>query len=175
MFAVKPDVETAQVLFELDRLLDIFDAYDPAHVLEVGTWHGGTLWHWLQGGREVVSVDDTMFGAEEWESWALTSGSTLHMLQGGSQDREIVEQARALGPYDFVFIDADHTYNGVRSDWDNYRPMVAAGGVVAFHDIVSRPEYGVHQLWQEIKAEHPTVEIVEGSRPDYCGIGVVYL
>ncbi len=54
--------------------------------------------------------------------------------------------------------------------------MIAVGGIVAFHDITPRPDYGVHELWGEIKQEPGvrTLEIVENSG-SFNGIGVVYL
>lgn len=39
-----------------------------------------------------------------------------------------------LGPVDFVFIDGDHSYDGLRADWEGWAPLVAPGGVVALHD-----------------------------------------
>jgi len=38
------------------------------------------------------------------------------------------------GTYTFVFIDAEHSYKGVRSDWLNYSPLIKDGGLIAFHD-----------------------------------------
>lgn len=35
---------------------------------------------------------------------------------------------------DFLFIDADHTYEGVSADWRNWSPFVRKGGLIAFHD-----------------------------------------
>lgn len=176
---VKPGIETFQTPFELERMLDLFHAASPAKVLEIGSWQGGTLWHWLEA-PVVVAVDDTMRMAGAWESWADEAGSELHLLHGSSLDEAIVEQARALGPYDFVLIDGDHTYAAVKADWENYRTMVAPGGVVLFHDIFPRPDYGVDQVWSEIKAEigAQTVEICETSTPDdprWGGLGVVWL
>lgn len=37
--------------------------------------------------------------------------------------------------YDFVFIDADHSFEAVLSDLDNYEPKIKKGGIVAGHDI----------------------------------------
>jgi predicted O-methyltransferase YrrM len=37
-------------------------------------------------------------------------------------------------PIDLVFIDADHSYDAVRQDWENWSPFVRPGGAVAFHD-----------------------------------------
>jgi cephalosporin hydroxylase len=177
----KPGVETFQAPFELEQLVTIFEQLQPASVLEVGCWHGGTLWHWLQQpGATVVAIDDEMRMGHVWEDWADEAGSTLHLLRGSSHDPELIEAARDLGPYEFVFIDADHTYQAVRADWDNFRPMVARGGVVAFHDIVPRPGYGVSEVWEEIRGATGArwVEIVETVAPENesrCGIGVVWL
>ena len=37
-------------------------------------------------------------------------------------------------PIDFLFIDGDHTYEGVRHDWELFIPHVKPFGIVAFHD-----------------------------------------
>jgi predicted O-methyltransferase YrrM len=38
------------------------------------------------------------------------------------------------GPIDFLFIDADHSYERARSDWRLWTPFVRPGGYVAMHD-----------------------------------------
>lgn len=40
---------------------------------------------------------------------------------------------------DFLFIDADHSWNGVDRDWRGYSPFVEAEGVVLLHDSRSVP------------------------------------
>lgn len=37
-------------------------------------------------------------------------------------------------PLDFLLIDGDHSEAGVRRDWEDWSPLVKAGGVVVFHD-----------------------------------------
>lgn len=39
------------------------------------------------------------------------------------------------GSLDFVFIDADHTYEGCKQDLEDWAPKVRRGGVIAGHDI----------------------------------------
>ncbi len=34
----------------------------------------------------------------------------------------------------FLFIDGDHNYEGVKQDWALYKPMLKKGSIVAFHD-----------------------------------------
>ena len=38
------------------------------------------------------------------------------------------------GPVDLVFVDGDHSEEGVRADWELWSPLVAPGGVMLFHD-----------------------------------------
>ena len=54
---------------------------------------------------------------------------------------------------DYLHIDADHHYDGVKLDWDLYRQLVPDGGVITLHDTVNRrPPCGVPQLVEEIAA-----------------------
>jgi predicted O-methyltransferase YrrM len=62
-------------------------------------------------------------------------------------------------PIDLLIIDADHSYGGVRSDYEMYAPLVGAGGLIALHDIVIRPEnsgrgFDVGLFWDELRERH---------------------
>lgn len=53
---------------------------------------------------------------------------------------------------DFLHIDADHHYDGVKRDWELYSPLVAEGGVITLHDTVNfREPCGVPRLVEEIR------------------------
>ena len=178
---MKPEIETFQNPWELEELVRIFDYHGPARVLEVGSWDGGTLWHWLQNSDTVVAIDDGMRRAEDWKEWAHYFETNLYLFQGYSQQDEIVDAASFHGPYDFLFIDGDHTYESVRQDWDNYSPMVREGGFIALHDILPRHGYGVSYLWEQITAlegtRYMTIcqnEVMPGNE-GRCGIGIVFV
>lgn len=52
-------------------------------------------------------------------------------------------------PIDVLFIDGDHSVEGVKDDWDNFSPFVKPGGMVYFHDCdITSP--GVVQLFESI-------------------------
>ena len=174
---VRPaDIEAYQNTWELDQMLAVVERLQPRRVLEVGTMWGGTLWHWLQFADIVVSVDDEMRRAEDWAQWADEADAELVLLQGMSQDPALIEQARELGPYDFIFIDADHRYDSVKADWENYRGMIAEDGIFAFHDTqhIGDPSYGVERLWNEITAE-PDARWLHIVMTHHCGIGLLWL
>lgn len=105
-------------------------------------------------------------------------GHDVHLLWGDSQDARIIEEARTFGPYDAIFIDADHRMAGVTADWNNYGPM---GRIIAFHDIAWRraPEWvgtriDVPQFWDSIKNDYRHVEFRFCDTGKNNGIGVLW-
>jgi predicted O-methyltransferase YrrM len=55
-------------------------------------------------------------------------------------------------PIDLLFIDADHSYNGVRGDFLSWVSHCKPGGRVAFHDYFSRDQNGVRQFVDQLLA-----------------------
>ncbi len=168
---------------EFEVLLELYRRLEPANVLEIGTYHGGTLYHWLQNtarpGAKIVTVDSYAVGVDNrhlYDDWNVND-TRLVVMEGDSHDPALVESVRLLhGPFDFVFIDAGHYYKEVRRDWDNYRPMVKPGGMICLHDILTHPAWPsieVGRLWDEIKKDNLTFEIVADREAEWGGIGVV--
>lgn len=62
------------------------------------------------------------------------------------------------GALDFVFIDADHTYEAVRADLQAWFPKVRPGGLFSGHDYNSlrerRGQWGVKRAVDEFAARH---------------------
>ncbi len=53
---------------------------------------------------------------------------------------------------DFLHIDADHHYEGVKLDWDLYCTLVPDSGIITLHDTINyRPPCGVFRLMDEIR------------------------
>ena len=79
---------------------------------------------------------------------------------------------------DFLVIDGDHRYAGVRRDFDLWSPLVKKGGFVALHDIVPHKKLGntceVDRFWRELKAQRPgAFEIVADRAQGWAGIGIL--
>jgi hypothetical protein len=54
---------------------------------------------------------------------------------------------------DYLHIDADHHYEGVKRDWQLYRTLVPDHGIITLHDTVNyRQPCGVYLLMDEIRA-----------------------
>lgn len=105
------------------------------------------------------------------------SGKRATEVVGDSQAKTTVATVAALGPYDAVFIDADHDYQSVKRDWESYGSMAR---IVAFHDIAppDTPRAGpidVPRLWRELDDDPRVARKKEilGAKPG-MGIGVVW-
>ena len=60
---------------------------------------------------------------------------------------------------DFLFIDGDHRYDGVKMDFEMYSPLLRPGGLVRFHDICTNAKdktCGVDRFWLEIRTKSKT-------------------
>jgi predicted O-methyltransferase YrrM len=177
-------VPILQWQWEFKTVLDLYGQRAPQKVVEIGTYHGGTLYHWLQRaapGATVVSIDSYVAGVDNtglYEGWC-PEDVTLKVIKGNSND-VWVDHFDELSGCEWLFIDAGHYYEEVEADWRHYRPFVREGGVVLFHDIVpggdQHPELQVHQLWREIQARgYVTQEIISDHVADWGGIGICYL
>jgi len=161
---------------EFSKLLEFYREREPLCVLEIGTYHGGTLYHWLQNaqpGALVVSVDSYATNVDNrhlYDEWT-PEDVTLDVIDGDT--RELVTLNRVLSDspwYDWVFIDAGHHYDEVKNDWRMFGSLARKGGVVCFHDILY-PD--VARLWAEIQAVRKTYEIISDPSTEWHGIGVV--
>jgi predicted O-methyltransferase YrrM len=73
--------------------------------------------------------------------------------------------------FDIIFIDGDHTYNGVKQDYENALNFINNGGYIIFHDIGSAQCEGVVRIWNEIKNEN-SKEFIFST---VCGIGIIQI
>jgi cephalosporin hydroxylase len=176
-------VPVLQSEWEFKSLLRRYTQRNNTKVVEVGSFYGGTLWYWIHFNENLKSLTsiDYPIGPSDaryeemlrcramWPEW--TAGIEFHDIQGDSHNSITVHRVKQLYPandVDFLFIDGDHSYQGVKADFENYSPLVRPGGLVVLHDISGLPE--VRQYWQEIKPHHKTTEIFE---PGGWGIGII--
>ena len=153
-------------------------------LLEVGSSFGGTLKRMasvLLKGAKIVSVDlacDTtppflnpLASLKDTCCKIGLMGGSVELLVGNSHDPEVVAAASKYAPFDFGFIDGDHSYEGIKQDWENYGPMCKT---VGFHDIAG-PLDGCKRFWDELKAEGKyRTEEFQGPEDRRFGIGIVY-
>jgi predicted O-methyltransferase YrrM len=107
------------------------------------------------------------------------NGQTLYFVKADSHAESTLKNLKDIlkkRPIDLLLIDGDHTYDGVKKDWEMYSPLVKKGGVVAFHDICHHPtvpECQVEKFWKEVKHGKKTLEFIDKEDQSWGGIGVV--
>jgi len=179
-----------QVKSEFMELLKVVEDKRPKYVLEVGTADGGAFFCFSRLSSEdavLMSVDlpKGKFGGGygEWRVpflKAFKKGTQKLFLfrEDSHKDSTLILVKEALNGHelDFLFIDGDHTYDGVKKDFEMYGPLVKKGGVIGFHDIVNGPEEyvgGVPRFWKEVKSGNEYKEFIEDWDQGSCGIGIL--
>ena len=181
-----------QVREEIFELLRILEQAKPKIILEIGTALGGLLLLFTRVAHKdatVISVDlpggrsgggYPIWRIPVYKSFPVpNTKAKIYLIRADSHSYSTLEKIQAIlnsEEVDFLFIDGDHTYEGVRKDFEMYSPLVKSGGIVGFHDIVVHPpESGceVDRFWGEIKVEYNSKEIVRDWNQKWAGIGLL--
>lgn len=187
-------IRPMQVREEIITLLKMLIRLNPKRVLEIGTANGGTLFLLCR----VASPDATIIsidlpggpfggGYPEWKTRIYKAFTKpyqkLFLLRADSHSTNTLNKVKHIlngEKLDLLFIDGDHTYEGVRRDFEMYSPLVKPGGIIVLHDIVPGPEKfvgGVPSFWRELKKRlesHAEItEIVKDWSQGGYGVGVI--
>ena len=112
---------------------------------EVGVWHGVTT----SAVRNVMDPSGTLYAIDPYPAGRI--GFSIQRLiasrelqkSHGAEVRFVrltgVEAAKkfledGLRKFDFVFIDGDHSFEGLKGDWECWSRLVQVGGCIALHD-----------------------------------------
>jgi predicted O-methyltransferase YrrM len=181
-----------QIKEEILELLRILEKRKTKVILEIGTANGGTLFLFTR----VVSEDATIIsidlpggkfggGNPNWKiprykAFALPN-QKIYLIRANSHEPDTLNTVKKIlngRKVDFLFIDGDHTYEGVKKDFEMYSSLVRKRSIIAFHDIVPGPEENVGEVprfWQEIKMKNKYAEIVKDWNQGGYGIGIIFI
>lgn len=206
-------IRAMQLRDEIKTLASLVEEEKPRSVLEIGTAKGGTFYVWsryLDSVNNIVSLDlpgGRFGGGYDEQKMSIfrefNTSVNMEFVRDNSHQKDTLEEvsSRVGEGVDFLFIDGDHTYEGVKQDFEMYSQLVNEGGLIALHDIAthpnnrevvqrrkrnvediedrhlswgeSSPDCNVDQLWDELVEEYETEEIISHPKQTWAGIGLV--
>lgn len=182
-------IESLQKKKELEELVEKIQSIKPTKIMEIGTANGGTFYTWNRSFDSLelaVSLDlpGGQFGggyskkqAEFFKNFSNVKKEFVREDSHADKTKKNISNILDGEKLDFLFIDGDHTYEGVKQDFEMYKDFVREGGIIAFHDIVDHPhnpDCNVDRFWEELKEEYETEEIIEKEDQTWAGIGILY-
>ncbi|MFX1569937.1 MAG: class I SAM-dependent methyltransferase [Promethearchaeota archaeon] len=176
-----------QIKSEIIRFLKLMDSFNPKIILEIGTAMGGTLFlfsRFVSSDAILISIDllkgkiggkNTAFikSFAQKKQKIILIRSDSHKLSTFQRIKKILKNMKI----DILFIDGDHTYEGVKKDFEMYKPLVKPEGLICFHDIIQGSNDkvgGVPNFWNEIRENCKTNEIIEKYHQEGYGIGIIF-
>lgn len=177
----------AQNKSEIERAGEFVSKLNIKNFMEIGTDKGGTfvVWSALSSKNDGIRISLDIphgpwgqnFDLANRNSWLTRMGSNVHILEGDSHSEKSLSAVQEIlngEKLDFLFIDGDHSYLGVKLDYYMYRQFVKPGGWIGFHDIKMTDFHigagcRVDILWNELIGEK--VEII--SEDNWGGIGFI--
>jgi predicted O-methyltransferase YrrM len=179
-------IRALQVPEEFIKLLGIIAKRQPKVILEIGTSSGGTLFAFAKVASPnaiIISVDLEgyyPYRIPYYKSFAKFK-QKVKLIRADSHSKSTLDKVKKIlseRQLNLLFIDGDHTYEGVKKDFEMYSGLVKKGGLIAFHDICCHtPETGceVRKFWREIKKHYPHEEIIKNQKQGGAGIGLMYV
>lgn len=179
---------------ELFRFVSRVRDLKPRRLLEIGTANGGTLYLLCRVAGPSATILSVDLPGGQWGGGYsrlqipfyrrfARDQQRVVLIRGDSHSPDTVEKVQAgIGPQqklDVVLVDGDHSYDGVRSDFESYWPLLRSGGLMAFHDIAVTADnqglqLGVAEFWSEVKNQGCFEEIVDNSHGASLGFGLLW-
>lgn len=174
---------------EFLKLLQHYSSIAPERIMEIGTANGGTLFAHCKLAKDnalIISVDlpGGKFGGgyPDWKTpiYKLFSktNQSINLIRASSHETSTVNNVKEIlngKQLDYLFIDGDHTYNGVKKDFELYSPFVKTGGTIVFHDVAFHEGSSceVDKYWNELKVNYKYHEFIDNPNQGKFGIGVI--
>lgn len=180
--------ELLQLPNEFTKFCEFYYGLKCRNILEIGSYFGGTFYTLCKLSHPdglKISIDYPFnedqakkLIEKDTHNKMKTFAENVHIISADSHLEETKNNLSTIlngEKLDFLFIDGDHSYNGVKQDFAMYSPFVKKGGYIGFHDINDRPAHKnldcfVHQFWQELPEKN---KIEFNSESIMMGVGII--
>ena len=125
------------------------------NILEIGCYDGGSSWYLNHFAKNMITIDNNY--PCRFDPSQLGEG---YLYVGGDSHDPKMDEYFSRYEWDFVFIDGDHSYEGVKADFYNILPFLKEETIVAFHDIAISDFHNTHgchvgEFWRDLKDKYP--------------------
>lgn len=142
---------------------------------EIGVYHGVNT----RAFREAMAADGVLLAVDPFPrrffgirgyGWARriahrevarSGNGRVRWIERLGQDVPALGEVQPFLPVDFLFIDGDHSYEGLRGDWLAWKDRLAPGGIVALHDSRCREGCGSERFAQDVVLKDDGFQWVE--------------
>lgn len=175
------------------KILELVEQHQPKVCVELGTWQGASA---IPVARAIRRWEGVLFCVDTWAGdvrppapvhesapWMLVSCARNLMAAGVGANVRLIP-ARTLdaaawweraATIDYLYVDADHSYEGVCADLLAWVPHVKPGGLILGDDYGHRLFPGVRQAWDEYEQfREITFTRYQSDPPDPDGIQLIY-
>ena len=155
-----------QRISEFKEVLKLIEERGVKTILEIGAYEGGTTAAFLEMGCKVVSIDLEHKSNLQHENLIKIIGDSHNQSTGFALNDAMINLD--IDEFDLLFIDGDHTAEGVEKDFSMYYDSVTVDGVICFHDIKDSKFHAKHgcfvnKFWSNFaeknKHRHDIIEI----------------
>ncbi|MCV6574503.1 MAG: class I SAM-dependent methyltransferase [Cohaesibacter sp.] len=168
----------------LPFMLTLSGLIKPRRYVELGTHHGASFFAYCQASARAF-LKTQAIAIDCWEGDIHAGHYDNHVFDDFKQ---IIGQYEGFARYirgyfddavhqfadgsiDLLHIDGLHTYHAVKNDFETWLPKMSAEGLILFHDInVHERDFGVWQLWEELKSRYPSAQFLHSH-----GLGILYV
>lgn len=173
------------------KILELVEQHQPTVCVELGTWLGASA---IPVARAIRRWGGTLTCVDTWAGdvhppetsrpsapWMLVSCVRNITDAGVGANVRLIATTTLLAaawwsqPLDYLYIDADHSYDAVRADLAAWVPHVKPGGLILGDDYGSGLYPGVQDAWDEFEREHGlTLTRYQSTPPDRHGVQLIY-
>lgn len=138
------------------------------NIFEFGTFTGRTTYY-LSCSTETTCVTTLDLPAGHEDRYIPNVG---YYFSGTDQEKRIkqifidskdFDPTPYAGSMDFIFIDGDHSYEGVKNDTEKALTMLAPGGVIMWHDYGPSRDLGLAKYFTEFTQTRPVFHLHKTS------------
>lgn len=175
------------------QILKLIEQHRPTVCVELGTWQGASA---IPVARSIQRWGGTLTCVDTWSGQLNEDGGSLAgkppvMLLSCARatvDAGVSANVRLIpaltteaakvwsGPIDYLYVDADHSYEGVLADLEAWWPHVRHGGLILGDDYDNALYPGVKAAWDEFERRLYGVDFTrfQSDPPAAQGVQLIY-